>query len=69
MADSGFKVGDPVAFNYRSAKDVQGRIVSIVKKGTTTATTMFAIMPNKEFIHPGEKVPVHRTGAHLRHRS
>lgn len=63
-----FKVGDKVSFNYRSAHGVQGTIVGVEHRGTTDATTMFKIMPLAKYIHPGEQVPVHRSGASLRHR-
>lgn len=66
---SGLSVGDPVSFNYRSAKDVKGTIVAVRHKGDTQATTLYAVQPEKQFVHPGEHVPVHRTGAHLRKRS
>ncbi|MCV7314717.1 hypothetical protein H7J77_04080 [Mycolicibacillus parakoreensis] len=68
-AEPDFKVKDPVYFNYRSAHDLEGRIVGVAKKGTTSATTTYEVMPFKKHIHPGEKVPIHRTGAHLRHRA
>lgn len=63
-----FKVDDAVYFNYRSASNLEGRVVGVAKKGETSATTTFEVMPFKKHIHPGEKVPIHRTGAHLRHR-
>lgn len=67
--NDGFKVGDAVYFNYRSARDLEGRVVGVAKQGKTSATTTYEVMPFKKHIHPGEKVPIHRTGAHLRHRS
>lgn len=63
-----FKVRDAVYFNYRSASNLEGRIVGIAKKGKTSATTTYEVMPFKKHIHPDEKVPIHRTGSHLRHR-
>lgn len=63
-----FNVDDAVYFNYRSASDLEGRIVGVAKKGKSSATTTYEVMPFKKHIHPGEKVPIHRTGANLRHR-
>jgi hypothetical protein len=68
-AGDDFKVGDPVYFNYRSASNLEGRIVGVAKQAKTSATTSYEVMPFKKHIHPGVKVPIHRTGAHLRHRS
>lgn len=64
-----FKVGDKVSFNYRSAHGVQGSIVGVVQRGKTDSTTVFAVRPLQRYIHPGERVPVHRSGASLTHRS
>lgn len=64
-----FKVGDAVKFNYRSAHGVEGTIAGVVKRGRTDATTMYAVRPLQKYIHPGEQVPVHRSGASLSHRS
>ncbi|MDD7812714.1 hypothetical protein PP713_09105 [Mycobacterium sp. CSUR Q5927] len=68
-AGDDFKVGDAVYFNYRSASDLEGRIVGVAKQAKTSAATSYEVMPFKKHIHPGEKVPIQRTGAHLRHRS
>lgn len=65
---SDFKVNDAVYFNYRSASHLEGRIVGVAKKGKDSATTTYEVMPFKKHIHPGEKVPIHRTGSHLQHR-
>lgn len=67
--DSDYKINDAVYFNYRSASDLEGRIVGVAKKGKTPASTTYEVMPWKKHIHPGEKVPIHRTGEHLRHRN
>jgi hypothetical protein len=63
-----FEIGDRVLFNYRSARDVQGTIVGIERSAKTVEKTMYQVQPDPEFIHPGERVPVHRSGAHLRHQ-
>ncbi len=50
---------------YRGAKGIKGRIVGVIKKGKTKATTMYAFMPNKKYRHKGEKLPVHRLGKNI----
>ena len=60
--------GTAVSFNYRSAHNIPGTVVGVKKQGTKPATTLYEVQPAKKDVHPGEKVPVTRSGAHLHRR-
>lgn len=68
MQANHFHHGEPVSFNYRSAKDVHGTVTGVEHQGKTNATTMYDVQPTAKNVHPGEKVPVHRSGDKLRKR-
>lgn len=55
------KVGTKIRSHYRSAT-MEGTIVSIVKKGSSSASTIYEIRPSRASKHPGEPETVHRHG-------
>lgn len=70
-----FHSGEPVDFTYRSAKNVKtggkelpGEVVGHEHVGSSAASTVDDVMPQKPYRHKGEKLPIHRHETKLRKR-